>query len=151
IGDNPELGDKVKITVLASGFDVTLRDSEQKISSGDDKPKGPIVFESKKNLEEEKLKKEASTERIVDFYGSDKVIKQRRTAARMKYAVLKPSQFDDHEVIAMIENSPTFTREPRFNEELQRLSEGGRNVSSSDSSGSERGGETISFGNFMMP
>lgn len=152
IGDNPELGDKVKITVLASGFDVTLRESSPGGTQNDDRPNnpGPIVFEAKKNMEEEKLKKEASTERIADFYGSDKVIKQRRTAARMKYAVLKPSQFDDHEVIALIENSPTFTREPRFNEELQRISEGGRRPGGPEQPG-DKGGETISFGNFMMP
>ncbi len=27
IGDNPEMGDKVKITVLASGFDMTLKEA----------------------------------------------------------------------------------------------------------------------------
>lgn len=146
IGDNPELGDKVKITVLASGFDVTLRESEQTQRGGDDKGKGPIVFEASRDHEEEKLKKEESTERIADFYGSDKVIKQRRTAARMKYAVLKPSQFDNHEIIAMIESVPTFNRDPRFNDELQRLTEGRREYGSSERK--EKGGETISFGDF---
>ena len=42
----------------------------------------------------------------------------------MKYAVLTPDQFDDYEVIAKIENSPTFTRSPRFNEELKKISAG---------------------------
>lgn len=151
IGDNPELEDKVKITVLASGFDVTLRESEPRTYKNEERAKGPIIFEGKKDPEEEKIKKEETTERIVDFYGPDKVIKQRRTAARMKYAVLKPSQFDDHEVIALIESVPTFNREPRFNEELQRISEGNSVKSHSEPLKKERGGETISFGDFSMP
>lgn len=36
IGDDPSLDDKVKVTVLASGFDMTIRENENK--------KGPIEF-----------------------------------------------------------------------------------------------------------
>ena len=43
--------------------------------------------------------------------------------AKMKYAVLKPSQFDDHDVIALIESTPTYNRAPRFNDELRKISE----------------------------
>jgi cell division protein FtsZ len=142
IGDDPSMGDRVKITVLASGFDVTLMES--KPGSGN----GPIMFEgkSKEQEMEEKQRKEESTERIAEVYGTEKLSKQRRNAARLKYAVLKPSQFDDHEVIAMIESVPTYNREPRFNEELKRISE---HNTDSNNSGShkrpERGGETITF------
>lgn len=151
IGDNPELGDKVKITVLASGFDVTLRDAESRSQQTKDKKSpGPIIFSGSKDKEEQKKEKEESTERIADFYGTDKVIKQRRTAARMKYAVLKPSQFDDHEVIALIESVPTANREPRFNEELQRISEKNQlnDATPYKRQQSNDGGETISFGDF---
>ncbi|MDE5975414.1 MAG: cell division FtsZ family protein, partial [Muribaculaceae bacterium] len=146
IGDNPELGDKVKITVLASGFDITLREGGKE----PDKPengKGPIVFESEFKKEAEKQEKEQSTERIADFYGTDKVIKQRRTAARMKYAVLKPSQFDNHEVIALLESVPTFNRDPRFNDELMKLTEGSGLVARTTSG--SKSTDTISFDGFM--
>lgn len=145
IGDDPAMGDRVKITVLASGFDVTLleRKSDQK-----GKGKEDIVFESKKEKEEELQRKEESSERIAEVYGADKVIKQRRNAAKLKYAVLKPSQFDDHEIIARIESVPTYNRDPRFNEELQKLSEPGQESSKTDESRHEAGGDTISFGDF---
>ena len=52
-------------------------------------------------------------------------MKQKREMAKMRYAVLTPDQFDDHNVIAMIEKAPTFTRAPRFNEELKKVSSGG--------------------------
>lgn len=122
IADDPEMGDRVKITVLASGFDVTI--FERGGDNGEDKKnnKEQIVFVNEKAHEEELKQKEESTERIADMYGSDKVIKQRRNAAKMKYAVLKPSQFDDHDVIARIESVPTYHRDSRFNNELSRIS-----------------------------
>ncbi|MDE5887125.1 MAG: cell division protein FtsZ [Muribaculaceae bacterium] len=145
IGDNPELGDKVKITVLASGFDLTLREGEKDPAKATEKNRAAIVFESEPKHEAEKEEKAQSTERIADFYGSDKVIKQRRTAARMKYAILKPSQLDNHEVIALIESVPTFNRDPRFNEELSRLMNPDGFTSTHTPRSDERGGTTISF------
>ena len=143
IGDDPAMGDKVKITVLASGFDVTLleRDANQKKEGKED-----IVFVSEKEKEDQQTKKEEDSKKIAEVYGSDKVIKQRRNAAKLKYAVLKPSQFDDHDVIALIESVPTYNRDPHFNEELQKVSE--HLSPAPDVSSKEPGGETISFGDF---
>ncbi|MEZ3549388.1 MAG: cell division protein FtsZ [Muribaculaceae bacterium] len=150
IGDNPEMGDRVKITVLASGFDVTLVD--RKPDGKPDGKEGPIIFESKKDKEEELQRKEESTERIAEVYGADKVIKQRRNAAKMKYAVLKPDQFDDHEVIALIESVPTYNREPRFNETLNDLSKKTAGRDSHADGKQKPGEETITFGDFnYMP
>ena len=144
IGDNPELGDKVKITVLASGFDLTLREGSKDPSKPDSNT-GAIIFESEPKKQEETVDNSQSTERIADFYGSDKVIRQRRSAARMKYAVLKPSQFDNHDVIALIESSPTFTRDPKFNEELSRLTSMDGFSVRTNSQDDSQGGGTISF------
>lgn len=120
IADDPELGDKVKITVLASGFDVTLKES------GDKKEDGPIVFTTDKNNSgkniESSIPDESSQRRIAEMYGTEKISQQLRDTAKIKYAVLEPSQFDDHEVIALIERSPTFNREARFNETLKNIS-----------------------------
>lgn len=139
IGDDPEMGDRVKITILASGFDVTLVEK----SSGSGKS---IVFESKTEQEkiEEKQRKEESNERIAEVYGTDKLSKQRRNTARLKYAILKPSQFDDHEVIAKIERTPTYNRDPRFNDDLKQTSE--KNSSNFYNPERNHAGETISFG-----
>ena len=115
--NDPSMGDKMKVTVLASGFDVTIRDTES--DKADDKK---IVFESDAAKKEEKQRKEESTERIAEIYGTDKVKQQRRNTARLKYAVLTPDQFDDHEVIALIENVPAFNRDIHFKEELKRVS-----------------------------
>lgn len=145
IGDDPAMGDRVKITVLASGFDVTLveRQPNQKKDGKED-----IVFVSSKEKEEAQQRKAEATERIADVYGTDKVIKQRRNAAKLKYAVLKPSQFDDHDVIALIESVPTYNREPRFNDELQRISENNGSYRHRDDYRRDQGNDTITFGSF---
>lgn len=118
IADNPQLGDKVKITVLASGFDVTLKE--------DTEGNGPIVFKagSREEKEERTSAKKSQEEKeiIASMYGHDKITQQIHENAKIKYAVLQPSQFDDYEVIALLERTPAYNRNPRFNEELRQLS-----------------------------
>lgn len=122
IADDPSLGDKVKITVLASGFDVTIR---EKSAGGDD---DIITFGAQAETDgqigvEKRALEEQNNERIAEVYGMETITRQRQTAARMRYAILKPSQFDDHEIISMIERTPTFNRDSRFNQELAGYSD----------------------------
>ena len=118
VADDPSLGDRVRVTVLASGFDVTVREDVKKDEI--------ITFEGDKNSKDERDSKTKSDDssRIAEIYGKEKVLKKKWEAAKIKYAVLTPDQFDDHQVIAMIENTPTFSRAPRFNEELKKVSSG---------------------------
>lgn len=118
VADDPTLGDKVKVTVLASGFDVTVLE---------DKNYDEIIrFENGKKQPDEKpvQGQEAMPDRIAEIYGTEKLIKHRQIAAKVKYAVLTPDQFDDYDVITMIENNPTYNRTPRFNEDLKKISDG---------------------------
>ena len=121
VADDPTLGDKVRVTVLASGFDVTIKES----NNTPDKEPDVIKFEGNKAANKDERDTKTRTEdsnRIAEIYGTDKVIQQRRKAARVKYAVLTPDQFDDYQVVAMFENSPTATRDSRFNDELKKVS-----------------------------
>ncbi|MDD6227431.1 MAG: cell division protein FtsZ [Bacteroidales bacterium] len=136
IGDDPSLGDKVKITVLASGFDVT-------ISEGDDRNK--IVIRDEKPTIEVAKKQQNDQNEIAQVYGAEKVKQQQQLAARLKYAVLKPSQFDDHEVIALLERVPINKRGPRFIEDLDKIT-GQQNTKPRPTLPNEPGSETISFG-----
>ncbi|MDE5870112.1 MAG: cell division FtsZ family protein, partial [Muribaculaceae bacterium] len=122
IGDDPSLGDKVKITVLASGFDVTLREGESSNSKGD---KGPIIVMGN-NDEEDKTKrdiKEKDRAAIEEIYGGERLKKQARDADKMRYAVLTPAMFDDYEIIALLERTPAYNRPTDFNETLKKISE----------------------------
>lgn len=125
IADNPAMGDKVKITVLASGFDVTLRESEEK-------GPGPIILEA--DFEQDKTSKgpEQSAQKdkttIAEIYGHDKIKNHNRQVDKQKYAVLTPDQFDNFEVIALLERTPAFNRAPNFNDALTALSQPGTDV-----------------------
>lgn len=121
IADNPEMGDRVKITVLASGFDVNLEDNGSDSGSKDKK----VIFgTSAEDADKAKEEQAKDRERMIEVYGAEKVTQWQRDATKNRYAVLKPSQFDNHEVIALLEHTPAYNRDPRFNEELQRIAQG---------------------------
>ena len=131
IANDPSLGDKVKFTILASGFDVKIRDAD-----GD---KDTIIFTPKDspdtNVKEEENAKN-DQQRISDIYGAEKMLKQLHEAAKVKYAVLTVDQFDNPEVVTLLERTPAFQRSPKFNEMLRQLSKGGDDSTTTSSSNS---------------
>jgi cell division protein FtsZ len=149
LGDDPSMGDKVKVTVLASGFDVTIREANKGGSA--DSAGGTIVMTANSQPEQPKPidKQKEEDEQIAQIYGHKKIMERKREADKMKYAVLKPSQFDDHEIIALIERTPALNRTPRFFEELNRLSNPQEPASAPQHRPVEEtnnGGKTIKFG-----
>ena len=117
IANDPSLGDKVKFTILASGFDVVIREG---------KGENEIKF-TPTDSPDRAEKADEQTEidkRISDVYGEDKRLKQMHDAAKVKYAVLSIDQLDNSEVITLIERTPAFNRSPKFNEQLKQLSQG---------------------------
>ena len=116
IADDPSLGDKVKFTILASGFDVKIRES-------DDKDK-EITFKAGDDPEAAQAadRNDYDKQRISDIYGREKIIKQMHDTSKVKYAVLTIDQFDNPEVVTLLERTPAFNRSPKFNEELRKLS-----------------------------
>lgn len=122
IADNPELGDRVKVTILASGFDLTLVDSGKANNKDDEKL---VIFGDHHSDPTVEAKRSAEIEqKIAEVYGMDKLKQQVREVNRAKYAVLEPSQFDNHEVAALLERVPTIDRSPQFLEELRKISDG---------------------------
>ena len=122
IADDPSLGDKVKFTILASGFDVKIRegDGENKgITFGPDSAEGEGTSGNKSDNDEQ---------RISEVYGATKILQQKKDAAKVKYAVLTIDQFDNSEIVTLIERTPAYNRSPKFNEQLKQLSSGKDNV-----------------------
>ncbi len=151
IADNPELGDSVKITVLASGFDVTLREAEKKTP-----PDREIIFradgfDDPMDTDSNPTSKETSKHTIEDFYGKDTVRQKQRNADRQRYVVLSPDQYDDHEIIALMERTPTFNRDSHFRDQIEAASKMTLEENSDTPSdrltgtGSDRSGTTIMF------
>lgn len=117
IANDPSLGDKVKFTILASGFDVMIREGDGEKEEIKFRPSdSPEVADTT----DEKL--ETNKKRISEVYGSDKMLKQLHEAAKVKYAVLTVDQFDNPEVVTQLERTPAFNRSPKFNEMLRQFS-----------------------------
>ena len=103
------LEDQIKVTVLASGFNVSL-DKESPIPTVNPRPNREAV------AVEPKI---SDTQRLADEYGADVitdlVIKQNKA----RYIVLNPEEMDDDDVIDMLEKTPTFGRKPDFRNQIK--------------------------------
>ena len=98
------LEDQIKVTVLASGFNVSLDKESPVPASRQSSPRGEPVSETK---------------RLADEYGvkaiNDMTLKQNSA----RYIVLSPDEMDDDEVIDMIEKTPTYKRKPDFRAQIK--------------------------------
>lgn len=127
------LGEKVKITVLASGFDITISEGKNADTPGP----GPITFgegpkqgDKKGNPYAEDRPEAAATGKdsaedidklIAETYGKDKITAHNQEMAKSKYVVLQPSQFDNDEVIALFAKYPAYSRDTATKDMLRML------------------------------
>lgn len=121
IGRDPNLGDKVKLTLLATGFDVTINDQ------GAD---GVIRMTAEGEEEITVPTPRTQKDSIAAVYSPESLRNQQRKLAKAKYAVLKPAQFDDDRVIDMLESTPAYNRSPKFNDQLNSSEDAGSAVAS---------------------
>lgn len=146
IANDPSLGEKVKFTILASGFDVEIREADENregivFTPGDKAEPGEKRIENS----------DADKKRISDIYGEEKMLKQLHDAAKVKYAVLTIEQFDNPEIVSLLEKTPAFNRSPKFNEQLRLLSQpeeaesGASKVEDNGRKPGEGSGKVISF------
>lgn len=94
------LGDRVKVTILASGFDISTATgvpSATAAAAADVAPELPRTDE----VDEESIKRE---------YGEDNVAASKAAAARNTYAVLSSAQLDDDRIIEGLEKYPAYNR-----------------------------------------
>lgn len=120
IGVDDSLENKVKVTILAAGFKMTIREGlgeKEKITFNPDKPTKEKKTEQPGEMSEE------SKEMIREMYGDEKMAERNKSTNKVKYAVLKPWQFDDHEVIALLEKSPAYNRDPHFQDLLNSVAD----------------------------
>ena len=92
------LGDKVKFTILAAGFELTVDENSGK----------KIVLPSATD------DVEIDISRISEMYGTEKVEKYTRDKETQNYILLPDDQLDDDAAIERFEKSPTFTRDKRL-------------------------------------
>ena len=128
--------DRIKVTILASGFDVTLRD-------GEDKGDGPITFSSENNAQKSKKPEKPDTDKeaaIETTYGTGTMKQMALNRLKVRCFIIKPEEMDDDEVIAAIERTPTTKRDARANEEIHKLHNAPEAAVPQQQAGGESGG-----------
>jgi len=122
------LGNKIKITILAAGFELVIKGSQR--------PSGPVgviggqkksdkggFLGGHKTPEQKDTTQTADTsgsEVIKNIYGPDKVENIERDREASRYIVLSPDQLEDDEAIETIESTPAYNRDKRLVDELRR-------------------------------
>ena len=101
---DPTLGDKVKFTILAAGFDVSVSENAD----------GPVISTGKatETRTDEEVRKEK--ERLAEAYGREKIEETERIKTEQRFIILQPDQIDDDEVIKILESTPAFNRDKRI-------------------------------------
>lgn len=103
------LGVKVKMTILATGFGM------EDIPQIADKrhAESARMTEEELRLEEERIRKEQGEKDLIDKYYGASGQRMRRVATRAKAVVLTQDELDDDALIALIEDNPTYNRDPK--------------------------------------
>ena len=99
-GYDETLGNKIKFTILASGFDVSV-----------DTGGSVTVIEGRKP--EESVEAPEVPQAVIDAYGKDKIDDLIRQQETQNYYILSPEQLDSDEAIEMVERTPAFKRDKR--------------------------------------
>ncbi len=136
------LGDRIKITILAAGFELsidTMKDGKKgsgTFTFGTNKQHNPTETDIKRKIGEE--------------YGEGAVIRMQGDQAKARYIVIEPSQMDDDTFIDALEKSPTLNREKKTSDEIKEI---GKSPAAAKTSFTEHrstpqtgGGNTIHFG-----
>jgi len=98
-GYDDTLGNKVKFTILASGFDVSV-----------DTGGNFTVIEGRKA---EAAETPDVPDAVVSLYGKEKIDEFNRQQETQSYYILAADQLDSDEAIEMVERSPAFKRDKR--------------------------------------
>lgn len=110
IGFDETLGDKIKITILAAGFELSIKEDLPKHTPAD-------IFGTKRTPAPEE---KTSTKALEDLYGKTKVENAIRARESKHYIILKPAQFDDDTVIESFERMPAYNRDTKAAAEVRK-------------------------------
>ena len=108
------LGDKIKMTILASGFDVSLQEETSTFI----KPKGAAKTADIFTVETNKVDKSNTDQRLQEEYGV-KFTEMQNSKDRARLVILRPDQMDDDSVVEVLEKTPALNRDKKIVEELK--------------------------------
>ncbi len=119
---DPELGKKVKVTILATGFGV--RDVEPK------ERQARRTKEETDRLAEEEEKAAEKAARRESYYGNDSNGAKRKR--RPHIYIFNQNDLDNEDVILAVENTPTYKRTRQMLEDIRHQANGGKQDNSKE-------------------
>lgn len=169
VGFDESLGNGVKMTILAAGFDVTLREEEEEIMAGgaasgfgfsmgtpgsrssspaaSNSASAPAVPAPAAPVAPAKPKEpEVSDERLAEEYGLTKIKDLTEGKDRSSTIVLGLNQLDDDAVCDILEKYPTYKRDRKIVEDVRSGALDGASGLQASGQASGSAGQTISFG-----
>ena len=96
------LGDKIRMTILASGFNVTVVEQDDKKNRPPRVIKGSGQKPANSDSDDDK--------RIEEAYGAEKMDERRIKQVRKRMIIFEPGQMDDDRLIDFFEKNPTYKR-----------------------------------------
>ena len=118
IGFDETLGNKIKITILAAGFELNIKGDRKPIGAKPGKTRNPFGI-SRQEPEEEP--EEVAVDTLKNVYGKEKVESMKRERASLRYIILQPDQFDNDEVIEAFEHNPAFNRDKKIADSVRNM------------------------------
>ena len=101
VANDPELGKKVKVTILATGFGMSNVDGMQERLS-------KLSREDATTMAEEQEREARNMDRREKFYGGDNT--SRRVKRRPNIYIYRPEDLDNDDIISAVEQTPTYKR-----------------------------------------
>jgi cell division protein FtsZ len=130
------LGNKVKITVLATGFGMTSIPGMDEVIS-------KRTQEEEERLAQLEEKEEENRRRIVIAYGEEALKGGAKAHKRRRHVyIFNPEDLDNDEIIASVENSPTYQRDKATLEKIKTKATAVETVATPET---EDGSNIISF------
>lgn len=133
---DPELGQKVKVTLLATGFGI------EDVDGMDSHLKKHTQEEADRMAQEEERRAERD-ERRGHYYGN--IGKNNQYKRRPRIFLFRPEDLDNEDVILAVESTPTYKRTSQMLEEIRNQAAGNQLPKSDEKSGGEPTQTVISF------
>ena len=139
MAEDPSLENKVKITLLATGFgiqDIHMKEMDERLAQQ--------TVEEQRRLEEMEEEEEQRRNRRKIYYGEDTNTRSQRTRRRYTY-LFTPEDMDNNDIIALVENSPTYQRDKVILNTIKQKAEDARNQALANAQETDIEPEEITF------
>ncbi|MDR1880242.1 MAG: cell division protein FtsZ [Tannerellaceae bacterium] len=136
------LGQKIKITILASGFG---RENIPEMDKLKQAGNARMTEEDIRKAEEEEIAQKKKRKLLAD-YGYDDATQGGHRQAGVKYAILSPEELDDDAFITLLEENPTYCRDPKIIRAARNKTSQGEQTATANRPPSEDGAASLSEG-----